>query len=91
MNDHNSNFGMPPGARRDDARAALSLTGEARQGMAPWSRVRIDELSPGGFRITGFANADPSQPLRIRIPGLQVLTGRVWRSGRLLPDAHDAW
>ena len=71
--------------RREGKRAALALYGEARQGMAPWSRVRIDELSPSGFRLTGITSADPSQPLRIRIPGLQVLTGRVcWHKGKVV-------
>lgn len=72
-------------ARRDEARAALGLYGEARQGSAPWGRVRIDELSPNGFRLTGIASADPSQPLRIRIPGLQILSGRIcWHRGKSL-------
>ena len=53
--------------------------------MAPWTRVRIDELSPNGFRLTGMAQADPSQPLRIRIPGLQLLSGRIcWHKGKAL-------
>lgn len=72
-------------ARRDQNRAVLSVYGEARQGAAPWSRVRIDELSPNGFRLTGIASADPSQPLRIRIPGLQILSGRIcWHKGKSL-------
>ena len=71
--------------RREGKRAALALYGAARQGMAPWSRVRIAELSPSGFRLTGITSADPSQPLRIRIPGLQVLTGRVcWHKGKVV-------
>ena len=74
-----------PAARRDDQRAVLGLYGEARQGLAPWTRVRIDDLSPSGFRLTGIANADPHQPMRIRIPGLQLLSGRVcWQKGKQL-------
>lgn len=83
-NDHN--FAIPAlVARRDDQRATLGLYGEVRQGMAPWIKVRIDDLSPCGFRLTGIATADPSQALRIRIPGLQLLTARIcWHKGKAL-------
>ncbi|MBN9143535.1 MAG: pilus assembly protein PilZ [Novosphingobium sp. SCN 63-17] len=64
---------------------------EVRQGMAEWRRVTLDELSPGGFRINRFGEADPSQPLRIRIPGLQMLSARiVWQKDGAIGCAFAA-
>ena len=59
--------------RSDDTRAEVAIICEARQGLRPWSRVRLDDLSPRGFRIAWFKGADRTQVLRIRIPGLQML------------------
>lgn len=68
------------GRREDNQRVEISTVCEVRQGMAEWRRVTLDELSPGGFRINRYGPADPSQPLRIRIPGLQLLSARiVWQ------------
>lgn len=68
------------GGRGDNQRVEISAVCEVRQGMAEWRLVTLDELSPGGFRINRFGEADPSQPLRIRIPGLQLLSARiVWQ------------
>lgn len=79
------------GGRGDNQRVDLSAVCEVRQGMAEWRRVTLDELSPGGFRINRFGEADPSQPLRIRIPGLQMLSARiVWQKDGAIGCAFAA-
>lgn len=76
---------------RDDQRVEISTVCEVRQGMAEWRHVTLDELSPGGFRINRFGEADPSQPLRIRIPGLQMLSARVvWQKDGAIGCAFTA-
>lgn len=62
-------------------RARLTLLGEARQGTRAWRIVRLEELSPQGFRITWFPDASPHLPLRIQIPGMQLLTAQIcWQT-----------
>ncbi|NKI99457.1 MULTISPECIES: PilZ domain-containing protein [unclassified Novosphingobium] len=79
------------GGRGDNQRVDLTAVCEVRQGMAEWRRVTLDELSPGGFRINRFGEADPSQPLRIRIPGLQMLSARiVWQKDGAIGCAFAA-
>ncbi|WDF71581.1 PilZ domain-containing protein [Novosphingobium sp. KACC 22771] len=84
------------GGREDNQRVDITAICEVRQGMAEWRRVTLDELSPGGFRINRYGEADPSQPLRIRIPGLQMLSARVvWQKDGAIGCAfaaplHDA-
>lgn len=66
--------------REDRQRVEISILCEVRQGITEWRIVRLSELSPGGFRIHRFGEADPNQPLRIRIPGLQILSAKiVWQ------------
>jgi hypothetical protein len=68
--------------RSADLRAEVAIICEARQGLRPWARVRLDDLSPRGFRLAWFKGADRSQVLRIRIPGLQMLAAHVrWHEG----------
>ena len=68
--------------RGAEPRAEVAIICEAKQGLRPWSRVRLDDLSPRGFRIVWFKGADRSQLLRIRIPGLQMLAAHVrWHEG----------
>ena len=76
----------PVCARQDSGRATLSITCEARQGLQPWTRVRLEDLSPGGFRLVWPSERiDIAQPLRIRVPGLQVMTARIcWLEGNAL-------
>lgn len=63
-------------------RAALGVTCEVRQGTRAWQRVVLEDLSPTGFRILRLANPDPSKPLWIRIPGIQLLTANLcWTRG----------
>jgi hypothetical protein len=64
--------------RAGSERQALSLECEARQGLQPWLRVRLHDLSEGGFRLTWpAAQFNPRQPIRLRIPGMQLLTAEV--------------
>lgn len=43
-------------------------------------RVRLEDISRSGFRIAWFPGASIDQPLKIRIPGLQLLTANIrWR------------
>lgn len=63
-------------------RVGVSILCEVRQGTRPWKRVSLDDLSPGGFRIVRLPEARPEIPLRIRIPGMQLLTARIcWVRG----------
>ena len=79
------------GGRGDNQRVEISAVCEVRQDMAEWRLVTLDELSPGGFRINRFGEADPSQPLRIRIPGLQLLSARiVWQKDGAIGCAFAA-
>lgn len=62
-------------------RAALTLLCEVRQGTRPWQTVRLEDLSPQGFRIAWLPNASTELPVRIRIPGIQLLTAHIrWQS-----------
>ncbi len=64
-------------------RAALGVTCEVRQGTRAWQRVVLEDLSPTGFRILRLASPDPSKPLWIRIPGIQLLTANLcWTHGK---------
>jgi hypothetical protein len=66
-------------------RASVMLRCEARQGTRAWTAVRLEDLSQNGFRIAALPHASPDQPLRIRIPGMQVLTARIrWNAGKVL-------
>lgn len=72
------------GCSREDAnRAELTLLCEVRQGTRPWKVVRLQDLSHTGFRIAWLPDASPDKPLRIRIPGLKVLTAEIrWQKGK---------
>lgn len=59
------------------ARVGVVLLCEVRQGTRPWKMARLDNLSPGGFRIAWFPEARLEVPLRIRIPGMQLLSARI--------------
>ena len=82
--------------RRAAPRAILRFVCDVRQGMAPWRRLSLNDLSPGGFRIARFGEVDPFQPVRIRIPGLQVLSANIaWQDNGAIGCAfiaplHDA-
>lgn len=64
-------------------RADVKLLCEVRQGTKPWSMVRIEAISRRGFRIPWLPNCTPEFPIRIKIPGLRVLSAKVrWQEGR---------
>lgn len=71
--------------RHRSDRARISLDCEVRQGVRPWRRVRLEDISRTGFRISWFPDCRPEIPLRIRIPGLELLTAQVrWRQDVLV-------
>ncbi len=66
-------------------RVAVALLCDVRQGTRPWARVRLEDISQSGFRIPWLLNCAPDFPLKIKIPGLQILSSRVcWQQGRQL-------
>jgi hypothetical protein len=71
------------GCTRWGARAEVALMCEVRQERDPWAMVRLDDISQTGFRVAWLPNCRPDLPLRIRIPGLAMLTARiVWQEGK---------
>jgi PilZ domain len=76
---------QPEDASRSSSRAPISLYCEVRQGTRPWQRVRLEDLSPCGFRITGLSNPTTMAPVSIRIPGMQLLSAQIrWEAGKLV-------
>lgn len=76
--------------RADSARAEVTLLCDVRQGMRPWTRVRLDDISRSGFRIVWFPAVDVNRPLRIKIPAMQLLSATIrWRSANALGCAFD--
>ena len=70
-------------ARHGSKRAELSLICEVRQGLRPWKLARLLDLSTTGFRLAWLPEYDEAKPIRIRIPGIEMLSARVcWRKGR---------
>jgi hypothetical protein len=66
-------------------RAYVTLLCEIRQGTRPWSLVRLEDISQQGFRISWFPACNLDRPLRVRIPGLQILNARIcWERGKAL-------
>lgn len=58
-------------------RAEVVIRCEVRQGTRPWRMAYLEDLSPGGFRIASYPDHRPEVPVRIRIPGIQLLSARV--------------
>ena len=49
----------------------------------PGKLARLDDISQTGFRIAWLPDSEPDKPLRIRIPGLQMLTAKIcWQKGK---------
>lgn len=73
-----------PACNRENAhRAEVVLLCEVRQGTRPWMKARLDDISQAGFRIAWLPNCQPDAPLRIRIPGMQMLSARIrWQQGK---------
>lgn len=69
--------------RESGARAPTALICEVRQGARPWKRVQLKDISRAGFRIEWSPSRAQDVPLRIRIPGLQLLSADIrWHQGR---------
>ncbi|KHK91980.1 pilus assembly protein PilZ [Novosphingobium malaysiense] len=69
----------PPAGNRPQRteRVGVVLLCEVRQGTRPWKMARLEDMSPGGFRIAWLPDARPELPLRIRIPRMQLLTAHI--------------
>lgn len=76
---------MPETARTQkprQERAPFGVVCEARQGARPWQRVVLNNLSAEGFRLSGLEHTCHSMPVKVRIPGLQVLSATIrWHRG----------
>lgn len=71
-------------------RAEVTLLCEVRQGTRPWQTARLDDISQAGFRIAWLPGYRTDVPLRIRIPGLQVLTAHIkWAQENAVGCAFD--
>ena len=58
----------------------MSLVCEVRQGTRPWKMTKLEDISPAGFRIAWLPGCHKDLPLKIRIPGIQVLTAHIrWK------------
>jgi hypothetical protein len=52
--------------------------------------VRLEDISQQGFRIAWFASCALDRPIRVRIPGLQILTAEIrWQRGKTLGCAFS--
>jgi hypothetical protein len=68
------------GTREYSKRAVVSVECEVRQGTRPWKKTRLEDISPAGFRIAWLPGCHKDLPLKIRIPGMQVLTAHIrWK------------
>ena len=73
------------------ARAQLTILCEVRQGMRPWKMARLSDLSETGFKLAWLPDYDPDKPLRIRIPGIEMLRAKVcWHEGKQLGCAFES-
>ena len=71
-------------------REQLVLLCEVRQGTRPWAMARLEDLSSEGFRIAWLPECDPDKPIKIRIPGLQMLSANVrWQQGKAVGCAFS--
>lgn len=68
--------------RADTRRASIALECEVRQGTRPWKRTRLEDISPEGFRMGWLPGFHMDTPVKIRIPGLEVLSAQIrWKEG----------
>lgn len=66
-------------------RANVTLMCEVCQGTRPWKVTRLEDISQAGFRVAWLPGCHMDTPLRIRIPGMQVLTAHIrWRKANAL-------
>jgi PilZ domain len=79
-----------PATRTDTNREQLVLLCEVRQGVRPWTMARLEDLSSEGFKIAWLPDCDAAKPVKIRIPGLQMLTAEVrWQQGKAVGCAFS--
>lgn len=72
-------------------RVFLTLGCEVRQGSRPWQRIMLNDLSSTGFRIGNWPQCRPDLTVRIRIPGLQMLSADVrWMRDSIVGCAFTA-
>ncbi len=64
-------------ADRATPRAGVTIICDVRQGSRPWASARLEDISPGGFRIARLVGARQDLPLRIQIPGIQMLSADI--------------
>ena len=78
-------------SRATTKREEIRLICEVRQGFIPWKLVHLEDISQAGFRIAWLPAAELSRPLRIRIPGLQLLTAEIrWQRDKSVGCAFTA-
>ncbi|HKR91862.1 PilZ domain-containing protein [Novosphingobium sp.] len=58
-------------------RVGVVILCEVRQGTRPWKMARLEDPSTGGFRIAWLPDARAEVPLRIRIPGIRLLSASI--------------
>ena len=79
---HRHDFEQEPEQSARTPRADVTILCEVRQGTRPWRMARLEDISPGGFRIAWLPDVRADLPLRIRIPGMQMLSARIaWQRG----------
>jgi hypothetical protein len=69
--------------RGANPRVEVALICEVRQGTRPWAKVRLEDISQAGFKIAWLPFVSPKVPLKVRIPGLEMLTAEIrWQNGK---------
>lgn len=87
---HESISSGEPEGREFAQRASVSLLCEVRQGLEPWRLVRLEDISQAGFRIAWLPDANLQKPVRIRIPGLRLLSATIrWQRGKSVGCEFD--
>ena len=73
------------------SRAQLTILCKVRQGVQPWKMARLSNLSETGFKLAWLPDYDPDKPLRIRIPGIEMLRATIcWHEGKQLGCAFES-
>ena len=68
-------------ARRDDARAQVTLFADVKVGFGEWQKARLHDISPTGFKIGWMARGGEGSTVSIRLPGMELLRADIrWRS-----------
>lgn len=66
-------------------RAPVTLVCDVRQGQRPLQRVRLRNISPGGFCMEWMPGLEVNRPLWIRIAGLNLIQANIrWRDGSMV-------